>query len=83
MIISDRHLGIKAAMEKVYPNIPHEYYVFQMAQNIKNDYKRKDVSFFFFFWFIPSGFRVGRIHHTVQSAQTIPRLIRTRTGSAH
>ena len=47
MIISDRHLGIKAAMEKVYPNVPHGYCVFHMAQNIKNDYKRKDVSLLF------------------------------------
>ncbi|KAK3193409.1 hypothetical protein Dsin_024719 [Dipteronia sinensis] len=47
MIISDRHLGIKAAMEKVYPNVPHGYCVFHMAQNIKNDYKRKDVSILF------------------------------------
>ncbi|KAK3189652.1 hypothetical protein Dsin_029213 [Dipteronia sinensis] len=42
MIISDRHLGIKAAVEKVYPNVLHGYCVFHMAQNIKNDYKRKD-----------------------------------------
>ncbi|KAK2656973.1 hypothetical protein Ddye_010025 [Dipteronia dyeriana] len=47
MIISDCHLGIMAAMEKVYPNIPHGYCVFHMAQNIKKDYKRKDVSFLF------------------------------------
>ncbi|KAK3225365.1 hypothetical protein Dsin_005227 [Dipteronia sinensis] len=47
MIISDRHLGIKAAMEKVYPNVPHRYYVLHMAQNIKNDYKRKYVSLLF------------------------------------
>ncbi|KAK1588638.1 hypothetical protein Q3G72_025362 [Acer saccharum] len=47
MIISDRHLGIKAAMEKVYPNVPHGYCVFHMAQNIKSDYKRKDVSLLF------------------------------------
>ncbi|KAK3230068.1 hypothetical protein Dsin_001949 [Dipteronia sinensis] len=47
MIISDRHLGIKVAMEKVYPNVPHGYCVFHMAQNIKNDYKRKDVSLLF------------------------------------
>ncbi|KAK2648313.1 hypothetical protein Ddye_015802 [Dipteronia dyeriana] len=37
----------------------------------------------FFFWFTPSDFLVGRIHHTVQSALSTPRLIRTRTGSAH
>ncbi|KAK2656150.1 hypothetical protein Ddye_009202 [Dipteronia dyeriana] len=47
MIISDRHLGIKVAMEKVYPNVPHGYCVFHMAQNIKKDYKRKDVSLLF------------------------------------
>ena len=47
MIISDRHLGIKAAMEKVYPDVPHGYCVFHMAQNIKNDYKRKYVSLLF------------------------------------
>ncbi|KAK3182681.1 hypothetical protein Dsin_029967 [Dipteronia sinensis] len=47
MIISDRHLGIKAAMEKVYHNVPHGYCVFHMVQNIKNDYKRKDVSLLF------------------------------------
>ncbi|KAK3185021.1 hypothetical protein Dsin_032307 [Dipteronia sinensis] len=47
MIISDRHLGIKATMEKVYPIVPHGYCVFHMAQNIKNDYKRKDVSLLF------------------------------------
>ncbi|KAK2637551.1 hypothetical protein Ddye_032343 [Dipteronia dyeriana] len=47
MIISDRHLGIKVAMEKVYPNVPHGYCVFHMAQNIKKDYKRKDLSLLF------------------------------------
>ncbi|KAK0605363.1 hypothetical protein LWI29_025900 [Acer saccharum] len=47
MIISDRHLGIKAAIEKVYYNVPHGYCVFHMAQNIKNDYKRKDASLLF------------------------------------
>ncbi|KAK2662272.1 hypothetical protein Ddye_000846 [Dipteronia dyeriana] len=47
MIISDRHLDIKAAMEKVYPNVPYGYCVFHMAQNIKNDYERKDVSLLF------------------------------------
>ncbi|KAK2661571.1 hypothetical protein Ddye_000145 [Dipteronia dyeriana] len=47
MIISDRHLGIKVAMEKVYPNVPHGYSVFHMAQNIKKDNKRKDVSLLF------------------------------------
>ncbi|KAK2637503.1 hypothetical protein Ddye_032295 [Dipteronia dyeriana] len=47
MIISDRHLGIKVAMEKVYPNVPHGYCVFHTAQNIKKDYKRKDVSLLF------------------------------------
>ncbi|KAK2658458.1 hypothetical protein Ddye_004991 [Dipteronia dyeriana] len=47
MIISDRHLGIKVTMEKVYPNVPHGYCVFHMAQNIKKDYKRKDVSLLF------------------------------------
>ncbi|KAK2644599.1 hypothetical protein Ddye_019794 [Dipteronia dyeriana] len=47
MIISDRHLGIKVAMEKVYPNVPHGYCVFHIAQNIKKDYKRKDVSLLF------------------------------------
>ncbi|KAK2644871.1 hypothetical protein Ddye_020066 [Dipteronia dyeriana] len=47
MIISDRHLGIKVAMEKVYPNVPHGYCVFHMAQNIKKDYKRKDVILLF------------------------------------
>ncbi|KAK4855397.1 hypothetical protein QYF36_006904 [Acer negundo] len=47
MIISDRHLRINAVMEKVYPNVPHGYCVFHMAQNIKNDYKRKDVSLLF------------------------------------
>ncbi|KAK2645623.1 hypothetical protein Ddye_020818 [Dipteronia dyeriana] len=47
MIIYDRHLGIKVAMEKVYPNVPHGYCVFHMVQNIKKDYKRKDVSLLF------------------------------------
>ncbi|KAK2655056.1 hypothetical protein Ddye_008108 [Dipteronia dyeriana] len=47
MIISDLHLGIKVAMEKVYPNIPHGYCVFHIAQNIKKDYKRKDVRLLF------------------------------------
>ncbi|KAK2648461.1 hypothetical protein Ddye_015950 [Dipteronia dyeriana] len=47
MIKSDRHLGIKAVMEKVYHNVPHGYYVFHMAQNINNDYKRKDASLLF------------------------------------
>ncbi|KAK4858652.1 hypothetical protein QYF36_019995 [Acer negundo] len=37
MIISDCHLGIKATIEKVYPNVPHGYYVFHMFQNIKSD----------------------------------------------
>ncbi|KAK3229262.1 hypothetical protein Dsin_001143 [Dipteronia sinensis] len=47
MILSDCHLGIKAAMEKMYPKVPHGYCVFHMAKNIKNDYKRKDVSHLF------------------------------------
>ncbi|KAK4835912.1 hypothetical protein QYF36_016228 [Acer negundo] len=47
MIISNRHLGIKATVEKVYPNVLHGYCVFHMAQNIKNDYKRKNVSLLF------------------------------------
>ncbi|KAK2661368.1 hypothetical protein Ddye_007901 [Dipteronia dyeriana] len=46
MIISDRHLGIKVAIEKVYPNVPYGCCVFHMAKKIKNDYKRKDVTFF-------------------------------------
>ncbi|KAK2645731.1 hypothetical protein Ddye_020926 [Dipteronia dyeriana] len=41
MIISDRHLGIKVTIEKVYPNVPHGYCVFHM------DYKTKDVSLLF------------------------------------
>ncbi|KAK2658342.1 hypothetical protein Ddye_004875 [Dipteronia dyeriana] len=34
-------------MEKVYSNVPHGYYVFHMAQNIKKDYKRKYVNLLF------------------------------------
>ncbi|KAK1562202.1 hypothetical protein Q3G72_008025 [Acer saccharum] len=47
MIISDRHLGIKAAMEKVYPDVPHGYlYVSHGSKHQKRLQKKRCESSF-------------------------------------
>ncbi|KAK3227208.1 hypothetical protein Dsin_007070 [Dipteronia sinensis] len=44
MFISDQHKGIKKAMRIVYPDAPHSLCVFHLNMNLKNTFKRKDVT---------------------------------------
>ncbi|KAK2637571.1 hypothetical protein Ddye_032363 [Dipteronia dyeriana] len=44
MFISDQHKGIAKAMEIVYPNAPYGLCGFHMVMNIKNRFKREDVT---------------------------------------
>ncbi|KAK3184737.1 hypothetical protein Dsin_032023 [Dipteronia sinensis] len=44
MFISDQHKGIKKTMRIVYPDAPHDLCVFHMTMNIKNTFKREDVT---------------------------------------
>ncbi|KAK3222210.1 hypothetical protein Dsin_009235 [Dipteronia sinensis] len=44
MFISDQHKGIKKAMRIVYPDAPHGLCVFHLTMNLKNTFKREDVT---------------------------------------
>ncbi|KAK3198484.1 hypothetical protein Dsin_021899 [Dipteronia sinensis] len=44
MFISDQHKGIKKAMGIVYPDAPHSLCVFHLTMNLKNTFKREDVT---------------------------------------
>ncbi|KAK3199077.1 hypothetical protein Dsin_022492 [Dipteronia sinensis] len=44
MFIFDQHKGIKKAMRIVYPDAPHGLCVFHLTMNLKNTFKREDVT---------------------------------------
>lgn len=47
MFISDQHLGIKNAVEKVYKDAHHGLCNYHLGKNVKNRFKREDVAAIF------------------------------------
>ncbi|XP_017972762.1 PREDICTED: uncharacterized protein LOC108661289 [Theobroma cacao] len=47
MFISDQHLGIKNAVEKVYKDARHSLCNYHLGKNVKNRFKREDVAAIF------------------------------------